>query len=155
MALVHSFLCCLLFTLGAAYRSNYGYEACKSWWSEHGGASTQVDAQKIATLVVISTGDMRAGRLGRVDGCGSVDAHACYNLCVAAVIQAMGECQHASPFMSENKGSCVVNSNGTGGLSGEVVQRAALEHARRYLSPEAQAATLYALLKPVFAAGAH
>jgi hypothetical protein len=92
----------------------YGYEACAAFWGNQSktdqGTAT---AQELAKVWMMATGDLKGGKNGAVDGC-MHDPDSCYDTCVSAITQAIGECQATDVFMSEKVGSCKINDVGGG-----------------------------------------
>jgi hypothetical protein len=62
----------------------------------------------IAAIWMRATGDMKGGRNGKVSGC-DIDPKTCQEVCVAAVTQALGECQSYANPVNSTVGGCKVS----------------------------------------------
>lgn len=107
---------------GPSPSKEYGYNACKNYITKTSGLKKNIDDNKvtaldIATIWILATGDMSGAKRNTISGCG-LNSGGCKDLCIAAVTQALGECQAFNNPINMNTGGCKLyaNSRNDGGF---------------------------------------
>jgi hypothetical protein len=88
-----------------------GLKACQNYVKALKPAlNNQVVPLQIAAIWMRATADMKGGRGGKVSGC-DIDPKGCKDVCVAAVTQALGECQSFSNPLNMTTGGCKIHAD--------------------------------------------